>query len=331
MFALSPMVLRATLDKAGATSTLTVGYDDDWDGDIEVDLTADNNKQIVFDVSPIVRSLMLKRMQHIMDGDKAPAYYYSPPLYMVLGNGDDMYFHALFAAIPGTVYDEQRFDFYQGGGVLLPSGKAIYWAGLPFGVDAFSSAPKNYTFRVTPPAQSSINQWTAAQGIDNLIKRGLTDIAGEYNMIIAGTSYPLTVKTPCLDDLKAGRAIYIRFLNVWGGLSYALLQVTQDDYKSKQTYVQKMFALEAGYDFAVAPDRLVTGIETEHTFKAGTDQITRAQLDELRGILTSPFVHRYDVEHEVWTALYPKDTKVTETDAPLQEITIEFETNTEGF
>ncbi len=341
VFALSPMVLRATTDP-GKSMTLSVS---NWGGKmIQVTLTADVNGVVVHDVSPIVRAFISAQfLRGNIEADKVSPYgaYLTIRLTNTYGVQDKM----LWARAEPSLVNATGINIGLYNTVwLLPTGKYVYRKGAPQGMITTVSEDVDFdilvknkkTGAVTTVAVDFMPFDSVMNHSDNIFEN-LPE--GEYTVYTdqgkGADFFNLTV-VDCFpsDSIREGSMAYVRFCNQWGGISYALLQITQWSVKNKATYVQKAYALDDAGDgnyYHVAPDRVLTGQEITPSFKAGKDKLNRAELEELQSILVSPMVDMYDVATGEWIPVYPADATLTATNAALQEITIEFNLNTEGF
>ena len=342
-FALSPMVLRATTDP-GKSMTLSVN---NMSGKMmQVTLTADVDGVAVYDVSPLVRAFISAQfLRGNIEADKESPY--GAYLTIRLDNTYALQGKMLWArAAPALVQATGIEDGLDTPAWLYPNGY-VYRKGAPEGILTGYGRkylhPTCYVMNKRTGVVKNLSvgpffsMYDDVYGYGDRIFSSLE--AGEYLVYQNNnTSYmPLDlVVEDCFpaDAINDGSMAYVRFCNQWGGISYALLQVTQRSVKNKATYVQKAYSLDDAGDgnyYHVAPDRVLTGQEITPSFKAGKDKLSRAELNELQSILVSPMVDMYDAETGEWIPVYPADATVTQTNAALQEITIDFNLNTEGF
>lgn len=334
VYALSPMVLRATAS-AGSSTMLTVTNDSDLEGGqayIRTTLTADNDGNIVHDISPMIRDLIARQFVRSNDRYDELGLPTGGTMYVELGEYSEL-IRPLWA-VSGLGYDVSMVSI-RDNTLLFPSGVARMYKGLE--------------------AQFEICYYNQGENIQKVLKIGkkLVSVSirpgvksfsiysilssfppGEYSMYLIGSkskTYRFIVEDSCPEMLLSGALVYLRYFNRWGGLSFAMLQVLSRSVNSKAEWVPHAFALDTTDTSTTPPDRLMTGNEVTTTYKAGKDGLSRAEVEELQGILNSPMVDRYDIEKGVWIPVYPKDGTVTTDNASLQEITIEFEENMKGF
>ena len=341
-FALSPMVLRATTDP-GKSMTLSVS---NWNGDmVQVTLTADVDGVAVYDVAPLVRAFISAQfLRGNIEADKGSPYgaYLTIRLDNTYALKDKMLWaRAAPALVQATgIEDGRGFNTVW----LLPAGKYVYRKGAPQGMITTVSEDVDNPLYAKNKRTGAVTElsddfypfdmvWNHGDTLFANLSAGEyrvymgTDMAGGFDLVVEDC-FPS-------DAINDGSMAYVRFCNQWGGISYALLQVTQRSVKNKATYVQKAYALDADPEketlYSVYPDRVMTGQEITPSFKAGRDKLSRAELKELQSILVSPMVDMYDAATGEWIPVYPADATVTQTNAALQEITIDFNLNTEGF
>lgn len=348
MFALSPMVLHA---KTGQSDYLylTAMETGDTDNNITVKITADADGVLVFDVSTLVRDLLRRRFVPggIVPNDSNP---YGTKMDIMVSNEYEVTTKVLWARKDSALCDAINFGFTPANPAWLYPNGYVYRKGAPEGVLS------GYGYLYTHPSVHYKNKLTGV--IKQLIPYGSASFTmyddvfnyrdsilstiepGEYLLYLQGnqTRMPLDLTVEeCFptDAIKDGTMAYVRFCNQWGGISYALLKVTQRSVKNKNTYIHKLYALDADPNTetinSVYPDRLMTGQEINPSFKAGKDKLNRAELEELQSILVSPMVDMYDANTGEWIPVYPADSTITETNDALQEITIDFNLNAEGF
>lgn len=342
-FALSPMVLHASTDP-GKSLTLTVRETFGAQKMIRVTLTADVNGDVVYDVSPLARTILGERFrrENLKVEEQSP---YGEYLTISLSNTYAVMNKVLWARAETALVKAIGIDVgKQNDTWLLPTGRYVYRKDAPVGMITGYGGDLDFGLYARNKHTGAVTELTdyylIYDGVYNYSDIIFSTLpAGEYHVFINQNkpdymAFDLRVED-CFpaDAVAEGAMAYVRYCNAWGGISYAILQVTQRSVKNKNTYVQKEFALDVtggGY-FRKAPDRLMTGQEITPSFKAGTDRLSRAELEELQGILVSPMVDRYDANTGEWVPVYPGDATVTETNRALHEITIEFAENTEGF
>lgn len=144
-------------------------------------------------------------------------------------------------------------------------------------------------------------------------------------------SIPIEIKDAPLDCLRSGSLVYIRFLNRYGGWSYALLKKLENKLSNKSTSVQIPRLSIQPTDGYVAPDRYMVANEVTGTFKAGAGQLTPSEVDTLSDIARSIMVDMWDIDNQCFIPIYPKDATVTDNGRNDQEITFEFEFSKEGW
>lgn len=341
-FALSPMVLRAKTDPS-KSMTLTV-KDRTGTATVQITLTADVNGEVVYDVAPVVRSIIAAKFRR--ENIKVGRSPYGAGFTFKLDNTYSRHSNVIWArksyALIEAIGDTDD-DYY--GAWLLPSGKYTYNPNKPFAeLLTTTSADFDGTLYAKNKRTGTVTELADPYMYEEVYNNSSALFGslpvGNYEVYMdkpGQVSLDLTVTDGCFptDALKEGKQVYIRYCNQWGGISYALLQSTQRSTKNKNTYVQKNCALDAAIGdewlYSVYPDRVMTGQEITTTFKAGKDNLTSEELRELQAILVSPMVDRYDVDTDEWVPVYPSDNTVNETNDALHEITIEFEENTEGF
>lgn len=339
-FALSPMVLHTEM-QAGASVTLTVTATV-IRKQVQVTLTADTDGNVVYDISPIIRDIIssrFKRENIVEDYSRSP---YGIAFNTKLDNTYTLYHDVIWARASADLL--KALDNPYKAAWLLPTGKYTYRRNAPeeilscYAMDEMDNtivAKNRKTGRVYD-LRDQVVSYTI-----NIPASLFWELPnGEYDVYLKSPGnmpLSLTVTDGCFpsDAIQDGSMAYVRFCNQWGGISYALLQVTQRSVKNKATYVQKAYALDADPEketlYSVYPDRVMTGQEITPSFKAGRDKLSRAELKELQSILVSPMVDMYDAATGEWIPVYPADATVTQTNAALQEITIDFNLNTEGF
>lgn len=345
MFALSPMVLHANTGQ-GLYLYLTVQETGDTDNNITVKITADADGVLVFDVSTLVRDLLRRRFVPggIVPNDSNP---YGTKMDIMVSNEYEVTTKVLWSRKDTALADAVGLGFSETPAWLYPNGY-VYRKGAPEGV--LSGYGKLYTHpsvyyknkRTGVIKQLSVGaSFTMYDDVFNYSDSILSAIEpGEYLLFLQGnqTNMPLNLTVEeCFptDALNDGTMVYVRFCNQWGGISYALLKVTQRSTKNKNTYIQKSFAIDADPNTetinSVYPDRIMTEQEITPSFKAGKDNLKPSELEELQSILVSPLVDMYDADTGEWIPVYPADSTITETNDALQEITIDFNLNAEGF
>lgn len=342
-FALSPMVLHATME-AGAAVTLTVTVNRTRET-VKIGLQADTQGKVVYDMAPLVRDLIRKqfRRENIKANDFSP---YGIAIRTQLDNTYYLEHSVVWAAKDkGLLQKSYNYDNPLGSVWLLPQAKFVYNHNAPnILLTTFSREENDTTIYAKNKKSGKVTDvGDLVFYIPYNIKASYFEELenGEYEVYYGprknGVVFDLTVTDDCFptDALKEGKMVYVRYCNQWGGLSYSLLQATERKKKNKNTYVSKEYALDGDPDtetiYTSYPDRVMTGQEITTTFKAGKDKLTLEELRELEAILLSPMVDRYDAETDEWVPVYPSDNSVTETNDALHEITIEFEENTEGF
>lgn len=345
LFALSPMVLHANTGQ-GLYLYLTVQETGDTDNNITVKITADADGVLVFDVSTLVCDLLRRRFVPggIVPNESNP---YGTKMDIMVSNDYEINTKVLWSRKDSALADAVGLGFSEKPAWLYPSGY-VYRKGAPEGVLS------GYGYLYTHPSvyyknkrngvikQLSVGaSFTMVDDVFNYSDSILSSIEpGEYLLYLGRnqTNMPLNLTVEeCFptDALKDGAMVYVRFCNQWGGISYALLKVTQRSTKNKNTYIQKSFALDADPNTetinSVYPDRIMTEQEITPSFKAGKDNLKPSELEELQSILVSPLVDMYDADTGEWIPVYPADSTITETNDALQEITIDFNLNAEGF
>lgn len=338
-FALSPMVLHAKMEP-GTNVTLSIIVTNTGET-INIILNADTTGNVVYDMAPIVRDIISRNFLR----ENIKGYSYSPyglTLTTKLNNTYSLYHSVVWARasapIVNALYNEYRSAW------LLPTGKYTYRRDAPvellttFAMEEMDNTivAKNRKTGTTYDVSGQViyAPYNIPSSLFDELPNGDYDVYlnNPGNMVLS-----LTVTDGCFptDALKDRKMAYVRFCNQWGGISYALLKITKRSTKNKGTYVQKAYALDADPKsekiYSVYPDRVMTGQEITQSFKAGKDQLSISALEELQSILVSPMVDMYDADTGEWVPVYPGDATVTETNDALQEITIDFNMNTEGF
>lgn len=344
--ALSPMVLRArTQPGATLTMTLSVGIYPTESDTVRVMLTADLDGEVVHDVSPLVRDILRRRFTrgNIRTDDDVTMGYPSP-----YGDYITVRLDGTYAVMDKALWANRSAELAgriaTGKDIfLLPTGIYNYYKGGPGGLFSIYGNDRDDALRARNKSTGAVTVLTTEYHIFDDVANYSDGIfsplsAGEYTVYGNSPDDPymdLTVHG-CFptEAVRSGDMAYVRYCNRWGGISLALLKVASRSQKSKCDYVRHQYALDGSEEpsvYAVAPDRTMTGNEVTRTFKAGRDQMTRDEIKELQSILVSPMVDRYDADTGEWVPVYPADSTVTETGEALQEMTIEFEENTEGF
>lgn len=144
-------------------------------------------------------------------------------------------------------------------------------------------------------------------------------------------SFSIEIKDAPIDCLRSGSMVYIRYLNRYGGWSYAMLKKLENKLANKSTSVQIQRLSIQPTDGAVAPDRYMVANEVTGSFKAGAGNLSSAEINTLSDIARSIMVDMWDVDNQCFIPIYPKDATVTDNGRNDQEITFEFEFSKEGW
>lgn len=327
--ALSPMVFQVyTTPNAMLMITIRKSALSHDNGSIDVALSSDVDGNIAFDIAPIVRDLI---MEQFIPGNWDNTTVKGSPFgaNIIVSLGID------YENIPVMWANRDiGITLSSYGNFLVPSGICRYYPGLPFSVDVFNSTQSLLSVITVKRAGTIVYhvQIRPKMGIQSIDLSGFfnaSTVAGNYLVTWNGNHIEVHVEKPYMQALANRQMVYVRYCNAWAGTSYAMLQVTFNSQANKSEYIAKTF-LDMDEDVST-PDRIMIGNTITRTFMAGKDQLSRPELEELQAILSSPMVGRYDVKTEVWVPVYPKDGTIKISNEPLQEITIEFEENREGF
>lgn len=343
-FALSPMVLRGEGLTPLSNTTLTVSNSTDVAGGdkaISTVLTADVNGTIAFDISPIVRDIMYRQFRYNTFRNSITGVLPTGSNLTVTAGGTTIDMHAVWAAKdifafgPSLIRNSITF--------LHPSGRFTYLQGVFQLPSVYAQKKLTLSLTVEDKATGTKSAHTITQplGVNVLAFDPNSLNPGDYRLYVEGNEdYGIDLSvvgrdTPPNGCFGSGRLIRVMYVNAMGGISYEVLQTKTDSQKSKASWVNRDTVIDEGDDpyniFYTLPDRIMTGNEVTRTVKAGADRLTRDDVNELKGIMTSPIVLALNGMYAESLPLYPVDNTVTVNHDELQEVTFEFETNRGGF
>lgn len=343
-FALSPMILRGDGLQPLSKITLTVSNETETPGGdkaISTVLTADGAGGLVFDISPIVRDVMYRQFVYAVFRGSLTGVLPTGSSLTVSAGGTTLHLKTVWAAkdiapFAGALV-RNSITF------LHPSGRFTYHPSPDLRPSVYAQNNITLTIKVRNKAtgKETSESITQPAGVNILAYDPSSLTPGEYRLYADGNeAYGIDLSvvprdTPPNECFYSGRLIRVMYVNAIGGISYADLQTKTDNQKSKASYIRRDTILDEGNDpyniFYTLPDRIMTGNEVTRTVKAGIDQLTRAEVQELKGIMTSPVVLAMHGMNAEAFPLYPVDGTVSSTHDELQEVTFDFETNEGGF
>lgn len=270
-FALSPMVLHATME-AGTAVTLTVTVNRTKET-VQIGLQADTQGKVVYDMAPLVRDLISRQFKR--ENLRGEGRTYGIILTTSLNNTYILYHCPLWAKASADLLKASEINEPDPAAWLLPSGKFTYNKKWPKEmISVFGGGDMDVSIYAKNLKTGQVIDlgdivYTAAYNIKPSTYFGNLP-AGEYQIYSLGPNRPpyfhltVTDTDDCFptEALKEGKMVYVRYCNQWGGLSYSLLQATERKKKNKNTYVSKEYALDGDPDtetiYTSYPDRVIS-------------------------------------------------------------------------
>lgn len=141
----------------------------------------------------------------------------------------------------------------------------------------------------------------------------------------------MEVRNPCLAKLRSGQQMYVRFLNRLGGWSYYMLDVLDRKEDGKVSYSGRQRLSVQPSEGAVESSRIPVSSEVQRTVRAGRDDLSAEEMEDLAYVTSSAMVDVWDVDNECFLPVYPKSASNAWGSEDRQEMTITFEMPEGGF